>query len=48
MLGFELGSEPGIVGRLGSGPHVGAEGYLLGGIFGRGLSPGGYLLESQS
>jgi len=37
-----LGSEPHVVGGLGSGPRVGTgEGYLRGvGIFGMGLSPG--------
>ena len=43
-LGLWLGlrSEPYVVGRLGSGPRVGAGGGVLSrvGIFGRGLSPG--------
>jgi len=50
-LGLGLGSQPHVVGRLGSGPRVGA-GELSLGVFSVGvvsggeLSPGGYLLES--
>jgi len=47
-----LGSESHVVGRLGSGPRVGARDYLRGGVVSVGglssgnLSPGGHLLES--
>jgi len=40
---FQMISAP--VGRLGSGPRVGAGGYLRGGIFGRRLSPGGVVFR---
>jgi len=46
-LGLALGSEPHVVGRLESGPQVGA-GFYLRGIFGRGLSPGGVVSRGVS